>query len=54
MRLACAEYLEDDLTVETAVNRFEEGRALLKEASFGLAFIEENTTEVFASDGMRG
>jgi hypothetical protein len=51
LRLACVEFMEEDVTVETACALFEEGRKLLNEAHFGLKFIEENATEVCDSPG---
>jgi len=39
------------VTAETACRLFEDGRKLFNEARFGLKFIEENSAEVFESDG---
>jgi len=51
LRLACVEFMEEDVTVETACALFEEGRKLLNESHFGIKFIEENASEVLASGG---
>jgi len=49
--MMCVEYLEEDVTVETACTLFEEGRKLLNETQFGIKFIEENATDVVQTPG---
>lgn len=50
LRIACVEFMEGDITADSACKRFEEGRKLLNDASFGLKYIEENAQDVFASE----
>jgi hypothetical protein len=50
LRLAVVGFMEDEVTADNACKRFEEGRKLLNEASFGLKYIEENASDVFESE----
>jgi len=51
LRLACVEFMEADVTVETACQMFEEGRKLLNEPQFGLKFIAEHAADVVETPG---
>jgi len=45
------EFMEQDVTAEKACTLFVEGRKLLNEPAFGLAFIEENIEDIIKTDG---
>jgi hypothetical protein len=51
LKALCVDYMERDVTAEKACTLFVEGRQLLNEPSFGLAFIEENFEDIIGTDG---
>eukprot|EP00823_Brevimastigomonas_motovehiculus_P005835 TRINITY_DN445_c0_g1_i1.p1 TRINITY_DN445_c0_g1~~TRINITY_DN445_c0_g1_i1.p1 ORF type:complete len:562 (-),score=164.15 TRINITY_DN445_c0_g1_i1:132-1817(-) len=50
LRLKCVSFMEEEVTAENCCALLEQGRTLLNEASFGMKFIEENTSDVIESD----
>jgi len=50
LQLACADYMEKDVTVDNACELFEMGPKILGDENFGLSFIRENTDDVLQSD----
>jgi len=50
LRVAVVGMMEDEVNADNACKRFEEGRKLFNEASFGLKYIEENASDVFESE----
>jgi hypothetical protein len=51
LKAQCVSYMEQDVTAEKACVLFVEGRKLLNEPAFGLAFIEENIEDIAKTDG---
>jgi len=51
LKAVCAEFMEADVNKENVLDLFQIAPQMLGDEEFGLAFIEENAAEVFASEG---
>jgi len=52
VRLLCAEFMEQDINKDNAVELFLSGPTIMGDEEFGLKFIEENAAEVLKSDAI--
>jgi len=52
VRLLCAEFMEQDINKDNAVDLFLIGPSIMGDEEFGLKFIEENADEVLKSDAI--